>query len=143
MPNNKYKYKNLYTNLQSNIDIKYNNEIISLLIGSLLGDGYARLGYNNIKGTGTAFTFAQSSKYKEYIFYLYEICSKYNLCTDNLPKLINIDGKSSKYVFYTKKQDELDILYHTFYKKYDNKYIKGLYNKELIYKYFNELSLAI
>lgn len=45
----------------------HNQMLISFLIGSLLGDGQARKGYNTKSGKGTIFTFSQGEKNKEYL----------------------------------------------------------------------------
>lgn len=99
----------------------HNQMLISFLIGSLIGDGQARKGYNTKSGKGTIFTFSQGEKNK-----------------------INNSSKY-KYNFYTIKHTTLDYIFDAFYKNKitSNGFIKGLYNKEYIYNNFNELSLAI
>ena len=46
----------------------HNHEVISVIIGSLLGDGYA----NSRSIEGTRLCYRQSEIHKEYLFWLYE-----------------------------------------------------------------------
>lgn len=130
---------------------KYNSRIISILIGGLLGDLYGRKGGSKGTGKGTNFTFAQTTKHKEYIEYLWDIFHNNNLTTDRRPvsttySLTSERAKTSKYskmVFYTLTNIDFNIIYDAFYKKIDGKNIKGIYDKELIYELFTKESLAI
>lgn len=124
----------------------HNQMLISFLIGSLIGDGQARKGYNTKSGKGTIFTFSQGEKNKEYLLWQYEFIKYHGLCSDSLPKKNKINNSSKyKYNFYTIKHTTLDYIFDAFYKNKitSNGFIKGLYNKEYIYNNFNELSLAI
>ena len=42
----------------------HNKEVLSVIIGSLLGDSYA----NNRSGEGTRLCYRQSAKHREYLF---------------------------------------------------------------------------
>jgi hypothetical protein len=124
----------------------HNQMLISFLIGSLLGDGQARKGYNTKSGKGTIFTFSQGEKNKEYLLWQYDFLKKHGLCSDTFPKKGNINNTSKfKYNFYTIKHTTLDFMFDAFYKSKttSNGYIKGIYNKDYIFNNFNELSLAI
>lgn len=61
----------------------HNLDVISVLVGSLLGDGHAE----RLKTGGVKFIFRQQAKHKEYLFYLYEFFNKRGYCTNNLPVL--------------------------------------------------------
>lgn len=59
----------------------HNSDVISVLVGSLLGDGYAE---RSLTG-GIKFKFRQSIKHKAYLFWLYEFFNSRGYCTNNLP----------------------------------------------------------
>ena len=61
----------------------HNQDVISVLVGSLLGDAHAE----RLKTGGVKFRFRQQAKHKEYLFYLYEFFNKRGYCTNNLPVL--------------------------------------------------------
>jgi hypothetical protein len=61
----------------------HNYDVISVLVGSLLGDGYAE----RLQSGGVRFRFRQQVKHKEYIFWLYYFFNKRGYCTNNLPVL--------------------------------------------------------
>lgn len=61
----------------------HNLDVISVLVGSLLGDGQAE----RLQTGGVKFRFRQQAKHKEYLFYLYEFFNKRGYCTNNLPVL--------------------------------------------------------
>jgi len=62
----------------------HNQDVISVLVGSLLGDGYAE----RLESGGVKFRFRQQVKHKEYLFYLYDFFfNKRGYCTNNLPVL--------------------------------------------------------
>lgn len=46
----------------------HNLDVISVLVGCLLGDGYASQSKTRIKGT--SFRFKQSGRHKDYLFFL-------------------------------------------------------------------------
>lgn len=133
---------------------EYDDILMAFLTGKLLGDGFARKGSSkiDINATGTAFTFAQNIKQLEYIKNMYSLLLEYNLCSDRVPQIESINTKeldlskrNYKYSLYTTKNPEFDELFNAFY-KYDpttKHYVKGLYDKELISRYFNPFSLAI
>lgn len=151
--NNNIKWKRRSSS-HKNLLSDYDEKIISIIIGGLLGDFTARRGKNNIinnNNDGVTITIAQSDIHKDYLFWLWDIFTKHDLCSDRIPKLESIHsfykGKSIinyKYVLYISKRIAFIPIYEAFFQKNDNnKYIKGIYNYDLIYKYFTPLSLAI
>lgn len=151
--------RNQFTNYSFNPPMirknkEYDDILMAFLTGKLLGDGFARKGSSkiDINATGTAFTFAQNIKQLEYIKNMYSLLLEYNLCSDRVPQIefintkeLDLSKRNYKYSLYTTKNPEFDELFNAFY-KYDpttKHYVKGLYDKELISRYFNPFSLAI
>lgn len=96
----------------------HSNEIISILVGSLLGDGKGE----RLKNGGIKFKFRQQIKHKEYLFFIYDYLNKRGYCTNNLPTLY-VEGEEKKlvYKFGTYGFTSLMWLYKLFY---NNKKIK-------------------
>jgi len=91
----------------------HNEDVISLLVGSLLGDCHAE----REKSGGVRFRFKQSEAHKDYIFWLYEFFNKRGYCTNNLPVLFK-DGDKLQYTCYrfgTYRYTSLMWLYKLFY----------------------------
>ena len=61
----------------------HNEEVISVLIGSLLGDSYASA--RTIEGT--RFSYKQSQVHKDYLFWLYEFYYKRGYCSNLKPRM--------------------------------------------------------
>ena len=61
----------------------HNIDILSIIFGTLLGDGHAE----RSKKGGVRFRFKQQIKQKEYIFWLYKFFNERGYCTNNLPVL--------------------------------------------------------
>ena len=61
----------------------HNEEVISVIVGSLLGDGYAE----RLQNGGVRVRFRQQVKHKEYIFWLHGFLYERGYCTKNLPVL--------------------------------------------------------
>ena len=59
----------------------HNIDVISVIFGLLLGDGYAE----RLPSGGVRFRFRQSVKHKEYIFWLCDFFNKRGYCTNNTP----------------------------------------------------------
>ena len=82
----------------------------SLIVGSLLGDGYMRI----IPGRSNAFLeINHSIKAKEYVDYKYQSLKR--LC-ESAPKERNTNEGRVAYRFFTKQSEELTKLYNQFYK---------------------------
>lgn len=83
---------------------------LSIIIGSILGDGYIRI----IKGRKDAFLeINHSIKAREYVDWKYEALK--NICKSP-PKKRTIDEKRTAYRFYTRQHSELSILLKMFYR---------------------------
>ena len=62
----------------------HNLDIISVLVGCLLGDAYAAKSKKDIPGTN--FRFRQSGRHKDYLFYLYNFFYTRGYCTNSGPR---------------------------------------------------------
>lgn len=92
----------------------HNENVISLLVGSLLGGSHAE----REKSGGVRFIFKKSKSDKDYIFWLYEFLNKKGYCTNNLPIVCKQDGASNQpmcYGFVTYSYTSLMWLYKLFY----------------------------
>jgi len=61
----------------------HNEDVISVLVGSLLGDGHAE----RLQSGGVRIRFRQKANHKEYLFWLYDFFNKRGYCSNNLPVL--------------------------------------------------------
>ena len=100
----------------------HNEEIISVLVGALLGDGYAE----RLPSGGVRFRFRQSVKHKEYIFWLCDFFNKRGYCTNNTPvkfKQKLIDTYHEGYRFNTYAYTSWIDIYKLFYNSRKKKVI--------------------
>jgi hypothetical protein len=92
----------------------------SLIIGSLLGDGYLRI----VPGRKNAFLEVNHSfKAKEYVDWKYSILQ--NLCISSPKKRDGNEGRIA-YRFFTRQHPEITELYQTFYKNGEKTIPKGI-----------------
>jgi len=74
--------------------------VISVIIGSLLGDAYG----NKRSLEGTRFCYRQSIKHKEYLFWLYRFFNNRGYCSNLEPRiytrLLNYNNLIKKYYGY-------------------------------------------
>lgn len=100
----------------------HNLDVISVLVGCLLGDAYAVKSKKDIPGT--KFRFKQSGRHKAYLFFLYEFFNNRGYCTNSGPReyktiLINAANKKPKtyygYEFDIFTFSSLNWLYDLFY----------------------------
>jgi ubiquinol-cytochrome c reductase cytochrome b subunit len=115
----------------------HNEDVISVLIGCMLGDGHAERNQNG----GVRFRFKQSIKHKDYIFWLYEFFNSRGYCNNNLPIFFNQKlGLVYKeaYRFDTYSYTSLLWLYRLFYNHNKKKIIPVN-----ISDYMTPLALAI
>lgn len=114
----------------------HNEEIISLLVGSLLGDCHGE----RLMNGGVRFKFKQSIKHKEYLFFLYEFLLKRGYTNNTLPNLVKnkLGNKTFEaYYFNTYSFSSLLWLYKSFYKN------KSKVIPNNIYDLITPLALAI
>lgn len=96
----------------------HNIDIISVLVGLLLGDGHA----SNRTGEGIRFSIKQNIKHKEYLFSLYEFFLTRGYCSNLEPRqykrrIKGIDKIYYGYEFNTYTFRSFLWLYKSFYKK--------------------------
>jgi hypothetical protein len=102
----------------------HNIDVISVLVGCLLGDAYAAKSKKDIPGTKVRLK--QSGRHKAYLFFLYEFFLKRGYCTNTGPReyktiLINAANKKQKpktyygYEFNVFTYSSLNWLYDLFY----------------------------
>ena len=120
----------------------HNVDIISVIVGSLLGDGYASA--KTIEGT--RFYFRQSIMHKDYLFWLYEFFYSRGYCSNLTPKTYTrkLSNKNSKeiiifngYEFNTFTFRSFNWIHKLFYKKGKKTISSKLEN------YITPLALAI
>lgn len=96
-------------------------DVISVLVGCLLGDAHAKISKTKIPGT--SFRFKQSGRHKDYLFFLYDFFSTRGYCPDTGPReyktiLINSEGTKKTYYGYEFNVftfSSLNWLYNLFY----------------------------
>jgi len=96
----------------------HNIDIISVIVGLLLGDSYA----NNRTGEGVRLAIKQSIVHKEYLFFLYEFFVSRGYCTTNPPRkyarqINGIEKIYYGYEFNTFTFRSLLWIYKIFYRK--------------------------
>jgi hypothetical protein len=121
----------------------HDSDVISVLVGCLLGDCYAKK--SRALAPGTSFRFRQSTIHREYLFYLYEFLNKRGYCNSSLPReyrttLVNVKTKVNK-TYYGNEFDTFS--FSSFNWLYDLFYFNGtkIISPE-IENYFSPLSLA-
>jgi len=118
---NNYFSKNFHTLVKAKNRIgPHNNDVVSVIFGSLLGDCYASKRYVE----GTRFIFKQSIIHKDYLFWLYNFFLERGYCSNLKPRLytrILKKNKESKsyygYEFNTYTFRSFDWIYKIFYKQ--------------------------
>lgn len=101
----------------------HNQDVISILVGCLLGDGNSY--QSKSKNIGTKIRFRQSVIHKEYIYFLYDFFYTRGYCTDSGPreyKTILINKNKEKKTYYGYEFglytfSSLNWLYDLFYLK--------------------------
>lgn len=114
----------------------HNQDILSVIIGSLLGDGYA----NARTIEGTRISYRQSEVHKEYLFWLYQFFLQKGYCSNLEPRKYTRKLKGKEfygYEFNTFTFRSFNWIHKLFYKK-GVKYINP--NLEL---YITPLALAV
>lgn len=116
----------------------HNKDIISIIFGTLLGDGYAE---KRILGKGTKISFYQEKSHKHYLLWLHLIVSNLGYCSQIVPRVLtrwNTKGELRFYLrFHTYTYSSLNWVYESWY-------INGIKRVPLnIQDYFTPLALAI
>jgi len=99
----------------------HNIDIISVLVGCLLGDAYSSKS-KNLTG-GSSFRFKQSGRHKDYLFFLYDLFFLRGYCTDSGPRLyktILVNSANVKKIYFGYEFDlftfsSLNWMYDLFY----------------------------
>jgi len=117
--NSFYRYFHVLVKAKRRIG-PHDKDVISVIIGSLLGDSYGSKRYVE----GTRFCFRQSIIHKEYIFWLYSFFNNRGYCSNLEPRLytryikkIRVEKKYYGYEFNTYTFRSFDWIYKMFYKK--------------------------
>jgi hypothetical protein len=116
-----YKNKFFHTCVRAKNRIgSHDRDVISVIMGSLLGDCYGSKRYVE----GTRFVFKQSIIHEEYLFWLYNFFFDRGYCSNLKPRLYHRTLKNNKeikvssgYEFNTYTFRSFDWIYKMFYKK--------------------------
>lgn len=137
--------RQFHTKIRTNCRIgPHDSDVVSVLVGSLLGDGYAY--QTKALNKGSSFRYKQSAVHKEYLFWLYEFFYSRGYCMDTGPReyktvLINKSSGINKtyygYEFDLFTFSSLNWLYDLFYVDKVKKISPELEN------YLTPLALAI
>jgi ubiquinol-cytochrome c reductase cytochrome b subunit len=116
----------------------HNKDVLSIIFGSLLGDGHAE---KRLLGTGTRITFYQESSHIEYLLYLHKLLSNLGYCNTRIPTVgtrLGVGGKVRKTIRFG------TWTYTSFNWIHDLWYINGVKDVPLCIKdYLSPLALAI
>lgn len=116
----------------------HNEDILSVIIGSLLGDGYA----NKRSGEGVRICYRQSIRHKEYLFWLYTFFYNRGYTSNLKPRQYTRTIKNKEKIYYGYE-------FNTFTFSSFNWIHKMFYNKGKkvmplnIYEYLTPLALAV
>jgi hypothetical protein len=114
----------------------HNIEILSILVGSMLGDGSMER-----DGNGSRFCFYQEKSHGEYLLWLHCSLSNLGYCKTNIPQIMTRKGFNGGiryiYRFRTFTYSSFNVFYEEFHKK--DKKIVPLF----IENYFTPLALAV
>ena len=99
----------------------HNMDVLSVLVGCLLGDAHSYK--SKAKITGTSFRFCQSGRHKDYLFFLYDFFFMRGYCTGAGPReykrvlinTLNVKKTYYGYEFDTFTFSSLNWLYDLFY----------------------------
>ena len=138
-----FSKRTFFYNVKSDLRIgPHNLDIISMIIGSLLGDGHLE---KRKQGVGTRFKFEQSSQNVEYLMWFFSYFSQRGYCNLNKPKLKKRIKNKGKIIYsYSLNSytfSSLNWIHDMFYKEIEGKYIKIIPTN--IEQYLTPISLAI
>jgi len=110
-------------------------EVLSILIGSLLGDGHMER-----DGEGSRFCFYQKGEHIEYIIWLHKMLLTHGYCKENVPQIYSrqVNGKLAYYCrFRTFTFSSFNWIFEAFY----GKDVKNI--PDFIEEYLSPIALAI
>lgn len=117
----------------------HSHEVLSILIGSLLGDGYMEK-----DGHGSRFCFYQKGAHIEYVLWLHRILLEHGYCRENLPqiqsRIIRNGGEATTHYycrFRTFTYSSFNWIHEGFYGK------KGKVVPTFVEEYLSPMALAI
>ena len=120
----------------------HNIDIISIIIGSLLGDGHLE---KRNRGIGTRIKFEQSNKNVEYLMWFHSYFSTRGYCNINKPELKKRIRKNGEIYFHysinTFTFFSFNLIHDMFYMCSEGKYVKIIPHN--IEQYLTPLALAI
>ena len=94
-----------------------NEDILSIIIGSLLGDSFVE----KRNQYGTRITFKQCNANKEYLFWIHKYLADRGYCSNKIPIMEKLIGKKGKiyysYIINTYTYTSLNYIYNLFYEK--------------------------
>lgn len=118
----KYPIKIQCTSRKDIINIKdvwpfKDSQIIEIIYGTLLGDGYAEKRKN---GKGTRISFYQENSHDDYLLYLHSLVANLGYCNTNIPQIktrLGKHGKLRKVIrFHTWTYDQFNYIHELWYK---------------------------
>lgn len=121
-----------------------NIDIMSIIYGSLLGDGHAE---KRKGGSGTRILFQQENNHSDYLYYLHSLLANLGYCNTNLPTIKTRLGKNGKVRQYLKfgtwTYDSFNSIFIEWYvpKESGKGYIKII--PKSLEQYLTPLALAI
>jgi len=116
----------------------HNKDIISIIFGSLLGDGY---GEKRLLGVGTRFNFYQEASHVNYLIFLHKLLSELGYCNSKLPIIITRLGNKGKIKKVAKFSTWTYSSFNWIYELWYDKKIKHV--PKCIDQYLTPLALAI
>lgn len=139
----KYINPQLISRLRSDLRIgPHNEDVISVIIGSILGDSHLEKKKN---GIGTRIIFEQCNRNVEYIMWFHNFFASKGYCSNNKPKLTTKINKDNKVFFQYRVSSytftSLNWLHNMFYINNGENYVKVIPNK--LHKFLTPLALAI
>lgn len=124
-------------NCMKNLNAMHNYNVLSILIGSLLGDGYAEK-----HGNGTRFCFQQEHNHSAYLLWFHNYLSELGYCSSITPKITTRIGSQGKIRYLSRFKT---YTFSSFNWIHDSFYKEGvkILPESLISDYLSPLALAV
>ena len=116
----------------------HNQDIVSILVGSLLGDGYLER-----HGNGCRQCFQQEQSNRGYLLAFYHYLSARCYTTSCLPKITRRIGTGGKLRYVSRFKTYTFASFNWFHEEFYKENKKQLPNKELLFSYITPQSLAV